>query len=228
MTRILVVDDDLALADVLAFTLRRAGFDILLAHDGLSALHIFERENPDLVILDWNLPRMGGLEVGQQLRAQSQVPIIMLTVRNADQDVVAALESCADDYVTKPFSPRQLEARVRALLRRAIGEQEERLTAGPLTIDPMRHEACWEGKTPISLTRLESRLLRSLINNVDHVMTASTLIARIWGPHGASRPMLKQLVYRLRQKIETDPSNPTLIKTIPNVGYLLSTPPHDT
>lgn len=224
MTKILIVDDDLALADVLAFTLRRAGFDVTLAHNGWKALEQYATEQPDLIVLDWTLPHLDGLEVCSRVRANSDIPIIMLTVRNADDDVVAALEAGADEYVTKPFSPRQLVARVRAVLRRAVGEPQETLRAGPLSLDVERREAHWQGRLPIHLTRLETRLLQSLLQNVDCVLTAESLIVRIWGPEGATHDMLKQLVYRLRSKIEPDPSTPTLIETIPNTGYVLNMP----
>ncbi len=225
MTKILVVDDDLALADVLAFTLRRAGFDVMLAHDGWKALEQCAIEQPDLIVLDWTLPHLDGLEVCSRVRADSNVPIIMLTVRNTDEDVVAALEAGADEYVTKPFSPRQLVARVRSVLRRVVGEPQGMLRAGPLALDVERHEVRWAEHPPIHLTRLEMRLLQALIQNADRVLTTESLITRIWGPEGATHDMLKQLVYRLRNKIEPDPGAPTLIETIPNTGYLLNTPP---
>jgi DNA-binding response OmpR family regulator len=225
MTKILIVDDDLALADVLAFTLRRAGFDVVLAHDGRKALEQCAIEQPDLIVLDWTLPHLDGLEVCSRVRADSNVPIIMLTVRNADEDVVAALEAGADEYVTKPFSPRQLVARVRAALRRTVGEPQGILRAGPLSLDVERHEVRWDERPPIHLTRLEMRLLQALTQNADRVLTAESLITRVWGPEGATHDMLKQLVYRLRNKIEPDPSAATLIETIPNTGYVLNTPP---
>lgn len=225
MTKILIVDDDLALADVLAFTLRRAGLDVVLAHDGRKALEQCAVEQPDLIVLDWTLPHLDGLEVCSRVRADSNVPIIMLTVRNADEDVEAALEAGADEYITKPFSPRQLVARVRAVLRRAVGEPQGILRAGLLSLDVERHEARWEGRAPIHVTRLEMRLLQALMQNADRVLTAESLITRVWGVEGATHDMLKQLVYRLRNKIEPDPSVPTLIETIPNTGYVLNTPP---
>lgn len=225
MTKILIVDDDLALADVLAFTLRRAGFDVVLAHDGRKALEQCATEQPDLIVLDWTLPHLDGLEVCSRVRADSNVPILMLTVRNADEDVEAALEAGADEYVTKPFSPRQLVARVRSVLRRVVGEPQGMLRAKLLSLDVERHEVRWEGHPPIHLTRLEMRLLQALIQNADRVLTAESLITRVWGPEGATHDMLKQLVYRLRNKIEPNPGAPTLIETIPNTGYLLNTPP---
>lgn len=225
LAKILIVDDDLALADVLAFTLRRSGFEVSLAHDGLAALDEFFREQPQLVILDWNLPYLDGLEVCTRLRAESDVPIIILTVRDADDDVVAALEAGADEYVTKPYSPRQLVARARAVLRRAVGEGQRRiLIAGPLTLNLERREAQWRGGPSIRLTRLEARLLGTLMQNADQVLPAGSLVAHVWGPGGATRDMLKQLVYRLRHKIEPDPAAPTLIETIPSTGYTLNTP----
>ena len=224
MTKILVVDDDLALADILAFTIRRAGFEVFLAHNGRTAIELFDTEQPDLIVLDWNLPFINGLEVGKRIRANSYVPIIMLTVRGDEQDVVTALDICADDYVTKPFSPRQLIARIRAVLRRAVGERGERLYAGCLTINPERHEVQLGDAQPIPLTRLETRLLGALVQNADSVVAAESLITRVWGPGGGTRTMLKQLMYRLRKKIEKDPRDPTLIVTIPNSGYLLNTP----
>ena len=224
MTRILIVDDDLALADVLAFTMRRAGYDILLAHNGRDALECFACERPDLLVLDWVLPYLDGLEVCRRVRLDSNVPILMLTVRQADDDVVAALEAGADEYITKPFSPRQLVARVRALLRRAIGESNEILRSGPLSLNVERRELFWKGQPPLRLTRLETRLLQALLQNPGTVLSTESLILRIWGTESATSDMLKQLVYRLRNKLETISSD--LIETIPNTGYVLN-PPDD-
>jgi DNA-binding response OmpR family regulator len=223
MAKLLIVDDDLALADVLAFTMRRAGFDVLLTHNGRDALECFTRECPDLLVLDWVLPYLDGLEVCRRVRADSNVPILMLTVRDSDDDVVAALEAGADEYITKPFSPRQLVARVRALLRRAIGEPNEILRSGPLSLNVERHELFWEGQPPIHLTRLETHLLQALLQNPGTVLSTESLILRIWGSEAATNEMLKQLVYRLRNKLGPDSS--TLIQTIPNTGYVLNPPP---
>jgi len=222
VTKILIVDDDLALADVLAFALRRAGFDVVLAHDGLQALEQFRHELPDMIVLDWMLPHLNGLEVCSRLRADSNVPIIMLTVRNTDDDVIAALEAGADEYVAKPFSPRQFVARVRAISRRLAVEWVETLHAGPLTLDVEHHEVTWDKVGSIRLTRLETRLLQALIQNTGNVLTKESLILRVWGPEGATDEMLKQLIYRLRNKLELDQNSSILIETIPNVGYSLS------
>jgi DNA-binding response OmpR family regulator len=223
MTKILVVDDDLALSDVLAFTIRRAGFEVSSVHDGLSALEHFSRNGADLVVLDWGLPRLDGLEVCTRLRVESDVPIIMLTVRDTDDNVIAALDAGADEYIVKPFSPRQLMARIRALLRRASKEVQEQLQAGPLVLDPERREARYGQAEPVHLTPLEERLLRALMQNPDRVLSNDTLILRVWGPGGATNEMLKQLVYRLRSKLEPDAAVPTLIETVPNAGYVLNT-----
>lgn len=224
MTKILIVDDDLALADVLAFTLRRAGFDIILAHDGRQALNQFHRELPDLIVLDWNLPFHDGLEVCSLVRRESNLPIVMLTVRNTDEDVIAALEAGADEYITKPFSPRQLIARIRAILRRLTVEGEENLRAGALTLNVERHVVVWEKRGSFHLTRLETRLVQALIQNAGNVLTKESLILRVWGPQGGTDEMLKQLIYRLRNKLEPDLESPVLIETIPDVGYSLNPP----
>lgn len=223
MTKILVVDDDLALSDVLAFAIRRAGFEVANAHDGLNALEQFSKERPDLIVLDWGLPRLDGLEVCTRIRTESDVPIIMLTVRDTDDNVIAALEAGADEYIIKPFSPRQLIARIRALLRRAVKEPQEMLQAGPLTFDAERREVHIGEAAPIRLTHLETRLLRALMQNPDRVLNNDSLILRVWGPEGATNEMLKQLVYRLRNKLETESGTPSLIETIPNAGYVLNT-----
>jgi DNA-binding response OmpR family regulator len=222
MTKILIVDDDLALADVLAFTLRRAGFDILLAHNGREALECFSRERPDLLVLDCFHPYLDRLEVCRRLRAESNVPILMLTVRHSDDDVVTALEAGADEYITKPFSPRQLVARVRALLRRAVGETTAILRSGSLSLNVERHELYLKGQEPIHLSRLETRLLQALLQNPGCVLSTESLILRVWGSEAATSEMLKQLVYRLRNKL--GPDSQSLIETVPNVGYVLNSP----
>lgn len=226
MTKILVVDDDLALSDVLSFAIRRAGFEVANAHDGLSALEQFDKEKPDLIVLDWGLPRLDGLEVCTRIRAESDVPIIMLTVRDTDDNVIAALEGGADEYIIKPFSPRQLIARIRALLRRVVKEPQEVLQAGPFNFDAERREVSIAGSEPIHLTHLETRLLRALMQNPDRVLNNDSLILRVWGPEGATNEMLKQLVYRLRNKLETEPAGHSVIETIPNAGYVLNTQKH--
>jgi DNA-binding response OmpR family regulator len=220
--KLLLVEDDLALSDVLAFTLRRAGFDILTAYDGLAGLRAWERESPDLVVLDLNLPKLDGLAVCRRIRNQSKTPIIMLTVRDEDEDVVRGLETGADDYVVKPFSPNQLVARVRAVLRRAgVTPTPGVLSAADLTLDRSRNEASRRDLPPIRLTPLEARLLEVLMLNAGQVLSTDMLINAVWGAEGGDRTMLKQLVYRLRSKIEPDPTQPTIVETVPGVGYAL-------
>jgi len=224
MTKILIVDDDLALSDVLAFSIHRAGFEVAVAHNGISALEIFAREKPDLIVLDWGLPRLDGLEVCTRIRAESDVPIIMLTVRDTDDNVIAALEAGADEYMVKPFSPRQLIARLRAVLRRITKEPQQAFQTGPLAFDAERLQVSFKGGTAIQLTRLEARLLSALMQNPDRVLNNDSLILRVWGPGGATNEMLKQLIHRLRSKLETGTGLSTVIENIPNAGYLLNTP----
>jgi two-component system response regulator MtrA len=226
MSKILIVDDDLALADVLVFTLRRAGFDTLLAHNGPDALAIFTRETPDLLVLDWGLPGMDGLEVCTRLRADSSAPILMLTVHQSDDNVVAALEAGADDYVTKPFSPRQLVARIRSLLRRTSGDAKEILSAGALTLDPERRELTFEGHPALHLTRLETRLMQAFMQNPGRLLPAESLILRVWGQEGATQEMLKQLVYRLRNKLDLFPGDRSILENVVGQGYMLNLPNH--
>jgi DNA-binding response OmpR family regulator len=218
--KILVIEDDLALADVLSFTLRRAGFDVRVAYDGVAGLEAWQQFAPNLVILDLNLPRLDGMGVCRALRAQSDVPIIMLTVRNLDTDIVQGLEAGADDYVVKPFSPTQLVARVRAVLRRTEGVlAPAEVLAGDLRLDRARYEVQRRGQEPIRLSSLETRLLETLMIHAGQVVTADTLLNAVWAAEGGDRAMLKQLVYRLRNKIEPDPAQPIYIETIPGVGY---------
>jgi len=219
--KILVVDDDLDLADVISFTLRRAGFETLLAYDGRAALDRWQSESPDLIILDINLPKLDGTKVCQQIRQQSDTPIIMLTVRSNEDDIVRGLEIGADDYIVKPFSPRQLVARVEAVLRRAGSPQviSSPITVNDFTFDPSRNEVQKDGNIIAHLTPLESRLMEILMINNNHVLLTDTLIDNVWGPAGGDRTMLKQLVYRVRKKIESDLSNPVYLITVSGVGY---------
>jgi DNA-binding response OmpR family regulator len=222
----LIVDDDLDLADVLSFTLRRAGFEVIVAHDGQLALERWREEDPDLIVLDLNLPRLDGLSVCQQIRAEADTPIIILSVRDEEDDIVKGLALGADDYVVKPFSPRQLVARVEALLRRAGIPTvfPASLAAGDLTLDLSHHELRRGEEVLSALTPLECRLMEILIRNQNQVLPADMLIDQVWGPAGGDRVMLKQLVRRLRLKVEPDPSAPTLIQTVNGVGYELTPP----
>jgi DNA-binding response OmpR family regulator len=219
----LVVDDDLVLADVLSFTLRRTGFEVVLAHDGRAALERFREESPQIIILDLELPEVDGLEVCRIIRTQADTPIIMLTVRDSDEDVVRGLGLGADDYITKPFSPTQLVARAQAVLRRT-GQVTlpKRVSFAGLTLDPERHAVELAEDEAVQLTPLEFKLLETLILNREQVLPFDTLIDRIWGPNGGDKAMLKQLVYRLRRKIEPEGDDHSIcIEAIPGIGYAL-------
>jgi DNA-binding response OmpR family regulator len=219
----LIVDDDRVLADVVAFALRREGFEIIQAYDGASAIRCWREEQPDLIVLDVNMPEMDGFTVCQEIRKQSNTPIILLTVRGEEDDIVQGLDLGADDYIVKPFSPRQLVARTRAVLRRA-GQvaSSPQFQVGDLRFDPNQREVKQGEKSSISLTPLESRLLECLMLNAGYVMTTDFIIDHVWGPSGGDRDMLRQLVRRLRSKIEPNPSKPTYIKTVPGLGYGLT------
>ncbi len=220
--KILVVEDDLSLSDVLAFTLRRAGYEVVTAFDGIAALQLWEAEKPDLVVLDLNLPKLDGLVVCRQIRGQAQTPIIILSVRGGDEAVVKGLELGADDYVVKPFSPNQLVARIKAVSRRAgVADAITVLELTGLVFDRSRNEVQYQSRELIRLTPLEAKLLETLMLHAGQVLASDALITAIWGSDGGDKTMLKQLVYRLRAKI--DPNEATsLIETIPGIGYCLA------
>jgi DNA-binding response OmpR family regulator len=216
----LIVDDDRVLADVVAFTLRREGFNVILAYDGATALARWKEHNPDLIVLDVNMPKMDGFAVCQKIRENTNTPIILLTVRGEEDDIVRGLNLGADDYIVKPFSPRQLVARANAVLRRA-GQSiiSPALKVGDLSFEPRSRQVVIAEGEPISLTPLENRLLEYLMLNAGQVLTTDAIIDHVWGPSGGDRDMLRQLVRRLRNKIEPDPTDPSIIKTIPGLGY---------
>lgn len=218
--KILVVDDDRTLADILAFTLRREGYEVILAHDGKIALVRWEEDQPDLVILDVNLPGVDGFEVCRRMREQSDIPILLLTVRGEEDDIVRGLKLGADDYITKPFSPRQLIARAQAVLRRAGQTAITPIRkVGELQLDLNRRELITGENQVIQLTALEGRLIDLFMTNVGRVLTVEMIIDHVWGPLGADRDMVRQLVHRLRGKIEPDPTDPIYIKNVPRLGY---------
>jgi len=226
----LIVDDDRVLADVLAFTLRREGFQISLAYDGEAALKRWADEQPDLIVLDVNMPRLDGFEVCRRIREQADTPIILLTVRGEEDDTVHGLKLGADDYITKPFSPRQLIARAQAVLRRAGRSVAPAIRqAGDLMFDPSRRELRVGIGDPVSLTPLESRLLDYLMLNAGHILTTEAIITHVWGAEGGDRDMLRQLVHRLRGKIaqagELDSTAAVCIETVPGLGYGLTVSP---
>ncbi len=219
--KILVVDDDAQLSSIISFALKREGWMVVTARDGEAALQVWESEQPDLVLLDINLPRLSGHEVLSRIREVSRTPVIMLTVRADEEDVVQGLDLGADDYIAKPFSPKTLLARIRAVMRRTATTQPTGdLTVGDLRLDMERQQVIRNADAPIHLTPLEFRLLQYLLIHRGQVVDAENLIQHIWGyDESGDRMLLKQLVRRLRRKIEPNPANPQYIETIPNVGY---------
>jgi DNA-binding response OmpR family regulator len=221
--KILLVDDDPDLLAVTGFALQQAGFLVVKAVDGTSALDLFEREQPDLAVLDINLPGLSGFELARRVRAKGNVPIMMLTVRNEEEDLVRALELGADDYLTKPFSPRTLLARIRALLRRSGMEAEGKLTSNGLTLNVDDLTLTGLSEEPVHLTPLEMRLMQLLFVHRGRTVSTERILVHVWGDRGnGDRQLLKQLVHRLRQKIEQDPADPRLIHTVPNAGYVFN------
>lgn len=220
--KVLIADDDRTLADVIAFTFKREGFEVILAEDGESAFQRWENDSPDLLILDVNMPKEDGFSVCKRIRELSDTPIILLTVRSDEEDIVKGLNLGADDYITKPFSPRQLMARVKAVLRRA--KQKTPVTmreAGNILLDLNRHELTITGRSPIKLSGLEMRLMDCLMINAGQIVTPEIIIEHVWGSQGGDMDMVRQLVHRLRTKVEIDPAEPVFINNVPGVGYEL-------
>ena len=221
----LVAEDDRVLADLIAFTLRREGFQVYLAYDGESALQQWRDSRPDIIVLDLNLPKVDGFTVCSRIRTEDDTPIIMLTVRSEEDDIVRGLGVGADDYVLKPFSPRQLVARIQSVLRRSGKSLLPAVyRAGEMTLDSNRRELQTGQNKAIRLTSLENRLLRYLMMNTGHIVTHEAIIGQVWGPEGGDRDMLRQLVRRLRRKIELDPAQPAYIENVPGRGYGLMVP----
>ena len=225
MTNILIVEDEESLADPLAYLLRKEGFDTTVAGDGPTALEEFDRGEVDLVLLDLMLPGMSGTEVCRRLRAVSSVPIIMVTARDSEIDKVVGLELGADDYVTKPYSTRELVARIRAVLRRGPEsegtevEDEQIIEVGRVKMDVERHTVLVDGQ-PVPMPLKEFDLLEYLMRNAGRVLTRGQLIDRIWGAnYVGDTKTLDVHVKRLRTKIETEPSRPTQLVTVRGLGY---------
>jgi two-component system response regulator MtrA len=217
--RILVVDDDAALAEMLSIVLRQEGFDSRLCGRGDQALGAFRDYRPDLVLLDLMLPGLDGFEVCKQIRLESGVPIVMLTAKGDTVDVVVGLESGADDYVVKPFKPKELIARIRARMRRFDVVDTESLTIGDLAIDVAGHNVSRDGK-PIALTPLEFDLLVCLARKPHQVFSREVLLEQVWGyRHAADTRLVNVHVQRLRSKVEHDPENPEIVLTVRGVGY---------
>lgn len=220
MGRILVVDDDLALAEMIGIVLRAEGYEPSFCSDGAAALAAFRSTNPDLVLLDLMLPGMDGIDVCTHLRAESGVPIIMLTAKGDTSDVVRGLESGADDYIVKPFNPQELIARVRTRLRPSPAVASgETLRIGDLTISTTAHEVR-RGSDILTLTPLEFDLLVALASNPGQVFTREQLLDQVWGyQYKADTRLVNVHVQRLRAKVEHDPDNPRIVMTVRGVGY---------
>jgi len=223
MTTILVVDDEPIVRDVIVRYLNRDGFTTLEAGDGEDARRLIETGNPSLVVLDLMLPGVDGLELCRWIRGRSDLPVIMLTARGEETDRIVGLELGADDYVTKPFSPRELATRVKTVLRRTRsgGPPRKRIAVGGLELDAARHEARRDGEL-LALTAKEFDLLWFLAANPNHVFSRDQLMARVWGYSAAlDTGTVTVHVRRLREKLEADPSDPQLLETVWGVGYRL-------
>jgi two-component system alkaline phosphatase synthesis response regulator PhoP len=221
--RVLVVDDDVKTVELVKLYLNRDGYRVLAAYDGVEALRLAQESHPDLIVLDLMLPGLDGLEVCRTLRKESDVPIIMLTAKTTDQDKLTGLELGADDYISKPFSPQELAARVRAVLRRLPGERgPEEIKRGKLTVNFSKHDAFLAGK-PLNLTPIEFKLLAVLIKEPGRVFSRAQLIENALGYdfEGFDRT-IDVHVLNLRRKLEPDPQHPRYIKTVYGAGYKLA------
>lgn len=222
MTHILIVEDERSLSEPLAFLLQREGYRTTIAKDGPGAIAAFDRESPDLVLLDLMLPGFPGTEVCRQLRAKSNVPIIMLTAKDSESDIVVGLELGADDYMTKPYSSRELLARIRAVLRRRldVGEGADAvLTRGDVVMDVERHSVTVRG-TQVPMPLKEYELLEFFLRNAGRVLTRGQLIERVWGAdYVGDTKTLDVHVKRIRGRIELDPANPVMLVTVRGLGY---------
>jgi len=225
--KILLVDDDPDIIDLLMFLVGRTGMVALAARDVPIALTLFEAEHPDLAIVDVGLGPWSGFDLVRELRSRSDIPIVLVTARNSDDDKVRGLEAGADDYLVKPFSHRELIARIRAHLRRGNPATDERadsvvLRAGPLLMNVAQHSAEKEGRS-LNLTATEFRLLRYLMNRASTVVPTSAILKEVWGHDDAgAREVLRVTLYRLRRKLEDDPSAPRLLHTVPGIGVMLN------
>ena len=218
---ILVVDDDRKIVDLVSLYLKRDGYSVLAAYDGQEALDTAWRKQPDLIVLDLLLPELDGTDVCRLLRAESHVPIIMLTARSTDDDKLLGLDIGADDYLTKPFNPRELVARIRAVLRRATPDEEpiEDVRVGDLTVSFVRHEVFLQGR-PVSLTPTEFRLLETLIKSPGRAFSRADLLDRAFGyDYDGVERTVDVHIMNLRRKIEPEPARPRYVATVAGVGY---------
>ena len=223
MTKVLIIEDELSFSEAITFLLKKEGFEVSVANIGQDGINLFNKEGADLILLDLMLPGVSGTEVCRQIRLKSQVPIIMLTARDTEIDKVVGLELGADDYVTKPYSARELIARINAVLRRASTSSDSIeqgvLASGPIKLDIDRHVMTLNNM-PISLPLKEFELLEFLMRNSGRVLTRVQLIDRVWGSdYFGDTKTLDVHIKRLREKIEKDPANPVLIQTVRGLGY---------
>ena len=220
--RIVVVDDDPSVQEVVRSYLERDGYQVYVSSSGDDGLALAERVQPGLIILDLMLPDRSGEDIAGEIRSRSDVPILMLTAKASEDDRVAGLALGADDYLTKPFSPRTLIARIKALLRRAGLENAAPVAAERVKLDLDEHTVQIGTNEAVRLTKLELRLLQMLLANAGRTVSSDRLLLHVWGHRGAGdRQLLKQLVHRLRQKLERDPAAPDLLQTAPGAGYRL-------
>ncbi len=218
-SRILVVDDDTALAEMIGIVLRTEGFEPVFCADGAAAVDAWRTQRPDLVLLDLMLPGVDGIEICTRIRAESGVPIIMLTARTDTADVVRGLESGADDYIVKPFNPKELVARIRTRLRPSAEPESGNLRIGDVVVDVAAHEVR-RGSEVIALTPLEFELLVALASKPQQVFSREMLLEQVWGYHyKADTRLVNVHVQRLRAKVEIDPDNPKIVMTVRGVGY---------
>lgn len=223
--KVLLVDDDVDLLDLTTYALRREGYTVLAAIDGVQALHRWEAETPDLVLLDINLPKLNGLEVCRRIRRESETPIIMLTARDEEEDVLRGLQAGADDYVIKPFSARQLCARMKTVLRRCqtdpYRQPVSELRFGDIVLDLQSHEATKAGQV-VELTPLEFRILYLLGMNIGRVIPYSRLVEYAWGYDGGDSSLLKTHICHIRKKLDMPCTKREGIRAVPGVGYSLA------
>jgi DNA-binding response OmpR family regulator len=226
--KIMVADDDRDMVDLLSYFLKGHGYDVVRAFDGEQAIKRWRETLPDLVILDLQMPKLDGFEVCRQMRSETNSMVLILTARDHEDDEIRGLEMGADDYLRKPFSPRQLMARIKAIMRRASNTRgtsnTSTVTVGPVTLDAMRHEVTRDN-VKVRLTPTESRLLHLLITHTGQVLTTDMIIERVWGyDEAGDSGLVKTHIRHLRQKIEPDSNNPQFIMTVPGVGYTFATP----
>lgn len=220
--KVLLVDDDVDLLDVTAYALRREGFRLATAADGAAGLRRWQEDQPDVVVLDVGLPRLGGLDVCREIRAAGSTPIIMLTGHTTEDEIVRGFRAGADDYVTKPFSPRVLALRIRAVARRGSGTTEdepEELAVGPFVLEREAHQVRVTGQSPVQLTPTEFRLFWALATSAGRLVSLNRLVELAWGYEEGDPSLLKTHICHLRTKLKLRASGPGVIDSVPRVGY---------